>query len=213
MNYNHLLSNFQFDRESLLNYGFVEVKPNLLEYRVDLPNSLYVRLRISPGKLEVDVFDAIFNDKYQPFVSGHGGSAIKSEVRELVERILAQCAKKVDAKKQVIEFMQQRYGTEPEFPWEEYPNHCTFKARVSQKWYALIMRIQAKSLGLHSEENIDVINVKLPPEQISKLIDGHKYFPAYHMNKKYWLTVVLNADTDFVTLEQLIAISHDLVEK
>ena len=213
MNYNHLLSNFQFDRESLLNYGFVEIKPNLLEYRVDLPNSLYVVLHISPGKLEVDVYDAIFNDKYQPFVSGHGGSAIKSEVRELVESILARCAKKVDAKKQVMEFMQQKYGTKPEFPWEEYPEDCTFKARVSKKWYALIMRIQSKSLGLPSAENIDVINVKLPPEQILKLVDGRRYFPAYHMNKKYWITVVLNAETDFATLQQLIVTSHDLVEK
>ena len=213
MNYNHLLANFQFDKSSLLQYGFAEVKADTLEYRVDLPNSLYVKMRIAPGKLDVEVYDAIFNDRYQPFVSGHGGAAIKSEVREIVEKILAACGQKVDAKAQIVEFMRSRFGTEPEFPWKEYPTDCTFKTAISKKWYAIIMNISAKSLGQTGEDNIDIINIKLPPEQILQLHDNARYFPAYHMNKKYWLTVVLNANTDFDTLKELIVTSHGLVEK
>lgn len=213
MNYNHLLANFQFDKDSLLQYGFAETKPGVFEYRVDLPNSLYVAVRLAPNKLDVEVYDAIFNDRYQPFVSGHGGSAIKSEVREIVEKILAECGKKVNARSQAIEYMRQKFGTEPEFPWEDDPKSCTFKTAVSCKWYALIMTIPCKSLGLLGEDTVDVINLKLPPEQVAALHDGRQYFPAYHMNKKYWLTVVLNANTDFETLKKLIVTSHDLVEK
>jgi len=56
-------------------------------------------------------------------------------------------------------------------------------------------------------------NVKLNPDLIENLIDKKHFFPAYHMNKKYWITILLDSDTDLNLVKSLIDESFKLVEK
>ncbi|WP_230470755.1 MmcQ/YjbR family DNA-binding protein [Kingella kingae] len=41
-------------------------------------------------------------------------------------------------------------------------------------------------------DNLAVVNVKLTPEWITQLSGQHGFAPAYHMNKKHWLSVRLD---------------------
>ncbi|MDR3176713.1 MAG: MmcQ/YjbR family DNA-binding protein [Desulfovibrio sp.] len=34
--------------------------------------------------------------------------------------------------------------------------------------------------------------MRIKPEEIDTLIDGKRYFPGYHMNKKHWFTICLD---------------------
>ncbi|MBQ7225746.1 MAG: MmcQ/YjbR family DNA-binding protein [Clostridia bacterium] len=36
------------------------------------------------------------------------------------------------------------------------------------------------------------MNFKIDPKELDQIVDGNKYFRAYHMNKKMWATVVLD---------------------
>ena len=75
------------------------------------------------------------------------------------------------------------------------------------------MSIPYKTLGLEKSGKIDVLNVKLNPDLIENLIDKKHFFPAYHMNKKYWITILLDSDTDLTLVKSLIDESFKLVEK
>ena len=63
-----------------------------------------------------------------------------------------------------------------------------------------------------SDVKVDVINLKLAPDEIKSLIDFKTFFPAYHMNKKYWITVLLNRDLGEEKLFSLIKKSYDIVK-
>ncbi len=90
MNYSYMLNGRKPDKNLLQNYGFVP-DGKFLTYRADMPNGLYTVIKIFETQLSVDVFDGIFNKKYAAFSSGHSGSAIRSEVRNIVENILNAC--------------------------------------------------------------------------------------------------------------------------
>lgn len=94
-------------------------------------------------------------------------------------------------RQQAEEFIQDRYSTEPDYPWEKYPGNAVYRHRVSGKWYALIMDVSAHCLGFDSSEIISIANLKLPLEKIeeARRVDG--IYPAYHMSKKYWVSVEL----------------------
>jgi predicted DNA-binding protein (MmcQ/YjbR family) len=50
---------------------------------------------------------------------------------------------------------------------------------------------------------VEVINLKLDKEKIPELIKRHGFYPAYHMNKKYWISIVLDniiSDKELLTL-------------
>ena len=75
------------------------------------------------------------------------------------------------------------------------------------------MKISAKKIGLEADEIIEVVNLKMKPEDVEKLVDGRRFFTAYHMNKKHWVTIPL--DTAITTEELILRIddSRNLVRK
>ncbi len=212
MNYNYLLKTYNVDKQKLLDYGFVE-SDGYFNYRRDLLNGLYVTVQYAENKLNVDVMDGIFNEKYAPFVSGHGGSAIKGEVREILTEILEKCSVKFDAKSALMQYIEQTYSVSEEYPWEDDSVDFVYRAKKSQKWFALFMKINLRQLGLQSDQPCYVVNVKIAPEKVATLVDNEHCFLAYHMNKKHWMTLLLDANTDMDLAKKLIDDSYSAVEK
>ena len=73
------------------------------------------------------------------------------------------------------------------------------------------MNIKFKNLGFESEEPVWAVNLKA--ENVDSIADKKTVFPAYHMNKKYWITVLLTSVTDFDLLCSLTEKSYNLVKK
>lgn len=61
----------------------------------------------------------------------------------------------------------------------------------NRKWYALVMRVSRRKFGFDSDEVIDVVNLKLPVEMFGSFGVADGVYPAYHMNKPHWISVLL----------------------
>jgi len=99
-----------------------------------------------------------------------------------------------------------------EFLWEKSPKNAVVRRKSSKKWYAVILTVSKRKLNLDSDEIIEVINLHNIVEEIKKLIDNKKYFPAYHMNKKYWCTICLDGTVEVKEIYKLIDISYELAK-
>jgi len=104
-------------------------------------------------------------------------------------------------KKQIEDYIREKYGVEPEHPWGKYPENTTFKVKENDKWFALIMPVSRHGLGLRGKGEVYVVNVKADPEMIGMIVSMEGYLPAYHMNKQHWLTVLLDGT---VPVEQVL---------
>lgn len=101
--------------------------------------------------------------------------------------------KKEESLREIIrEFIQEEYGVEPEYLWKTNPNHEVFRHEENQKWFAIVMEVRRETLGLSGDGYVDVMDIKLDPMVVSMMCGQKGYLPAYHMNKKYWLTVLLD---------------------
>lgn len=97
-------------------------------------------------------------------------------------------------------YIKKKYGVDPEHPWMRYPDNMTFKEKTSDKWFALVMPVAKRKLGLADDGEIYVVNVKSDPEFIGMISRTAGYMPGYHMNKQHWLTVFLDGT---VPVEQI----------
>ena len=61
--------------------------------------------------------------------------------------------------------------------------------------------------------NVDVINIKLDPDEIVDLLHKKGFYKAYHMNKKSWISIVLDNTLDDNNIFKLICKSYDNVSK
>ncbi len=113
--------------------------------------------------------------------------------------------------KDVIEYIVSTFSDKAEFLFE-HDNTAVFRKGVKKKWYAVVMRISKRKLGIDSDDLIEVLNVKLNPNEIALLVDRVSYFPAYHMNKKHWCTIVLDETLELDEICFRIEQSYNLVK-
>ena len=213
----HLLEQYDIDCKRAIAYGFSRTEAGL-ELKKELPGvGLYAVFVIAGKSFEVNVFDADTDEEYLPFnvldnITGFV-TGIREQVEDLVQEIKEKCLLNSNMKLRLMEYCERKFGTEPEAPWEDSPDAYTFKTAKRNKWYALFMTIPYKSLGLVAKGALDVVNIKLPPEKVLGLIDRVHFYPAYHMNKKHWITIVLDKEVDEPLVQQLLEESYGLVEK
>ena len=213
----HLLEQYDIDCKRAIAYGFSRTEAGL-ELKKELPGvGLYAVFVIAGKSFEVNVFDADTDEEYLPFnvldnITGFV-TGIREQVEDLVQEIKEKCLLNSNMKLRLMEYCERKFGTEPEAPWEDSPDAYTFKTAKRNKWYALFMTIPYKSLGLVAKGTLDVVNIKLPPEKVLDLIDRVHFYPAYHMNKKHWITIVLDKEVDEPLVQQLLEESYGLVEK
>ncbi len=90
-----------------------------------------------------------------------------------------------------IEYCRDTYGTVPDYPFEDDLETAVLRHANNRKWYALVMKVSRRKFGIDSHEVIDVVNLKLPLEMFGSFSPAEGVYPAYHMNKLHWVSVLL----------------------
>lgn len=215
MELDRYLAEYHPDRPRLKAYGFVP-EGRALVLRRRLAGSIFAAFSLQGAHFSLAVYDDDTPEKadYVPFQAAAADGPYVSLVREraqaLLEDILRQGFVRDSLRDQILAQARQEYGTEPCFPWAEYPGHCTLKA-PNGKWYGLVMQVPYAVLGIGKAGRADVLNVKNLPEKIQALVDGEHFLPAYHMNKKYWLSVLLDSPAVLPQAQVLLRESYALV--
>lgn len=114
-------------------------------------------------------------------------------------------------RERITEYIKETYDTDPEYLWESDPKSAIFRHKGSKKWYALVMNISKEKLGLAESEHADVLNVKCDPLMLGSLLMENGFFPAYHMNKNSWVSVILDNSVPDDKICFLIGLSYNSV--
>lgn len=239
MDYKWFFSKYRFSRDKALKYGFNETEKseigkeknsedqidqndqnyqNEKEYFIErkiVDSDFTLKLVYTDDKAEVTVFDEE-GSEYILFNVRNSEGSFLSEIREKAEKTLESirdnCFNAADLREKIFDFVKEEFNTVPVHPFADDDDSTTLNTEVRNKWYAIIMNIPYKSMGIDSEGKCDVINLKADPERIPDLTDNIHIYPAYHMNKKHWISVLLNEGCDIESLKGLIRNSYYLVE-
>ena len=133
----------------------------------------------------------------------------------------------------ICEAIESAYGCEAEHLWLKYPNCAVFRHHMSGKWFALLMDLRPSQLsagetapardasrasaagrpdGLPSAEPVVwVLTVKCDPLMRQALLKEPGFFPAYHMNKSQWITVLLDGTVPDERILPLVELSYAAV--
>ena len=110
-------------------------------------------------------------------------------------------------------YLTNTYGADGEQLFARYSNFRVFRHTGSKKWFAVLMDIPRKNLGLDGEGEISVVNLKCDSRMIGSFREEPGIFPAWHMNKAHWLSVALDGTADNETLLFLVDMSYELTKK
>ena len=211
----------KIDFKKLEEFGFELIDNSYYYHTFLLKNQFKMSVKIN---LDNSIFSEIIDvETNEPYVlhllemkrSGYSEKVYKV-YSQILEKIQKECFEderfKANYTKEIIDYVKNKYGDELEFLWEKSPKNAVVRRKSSNKWYAVILTVSKRKLNLDCDEIIEVINLHNIAEEIEKLIDNKKYFPAYHMNKKYWCTICLDGTVELKEIYKLIDISYKLAK-
>ena len=103
-------------------------------------------------------------------------------------------------RKDYLEYCLDTYGTSPDYPFDEDFETAVLRHADNRKWYAIVMRVSRRKFGFDSDEVVDVVNLKLPIDMFGSFGAADGVYPAYHMNKLHWISVLLpDASEDVIS--------------
>ena len=217
MDYSYIFRSAKIKKDSLKAAGFTTSDDNSYEMGVPVSNGTFkadITLVLSDQTLTVHLFDSATGEKYALFdMPSHGAfvASLREEVQKIIDDIKSKCFETNDLKDDFIAWIKSKFGVEPDYPWpDDAPYSFVFRC-PNEKWFALVMRIKYRQLGLTGDEYVWVVNMKADQDVIPNLVNHKSIFPAWHMNKKHWITILLTAVTDFNKLCELTEKSYELV--
>ena len=203
-------------------YGFKK-NGDVYNYATDILDGAFrMDIKITAdGKIETHLFDTSSEEEYVLHLIESSVGEFVGSVREAYEAVIDDIAAKcfeteIFKSKQtheIIGYAREKYGTEPEYLWEKFPDNAVLRRADNQKWYAVILTVQKSKLGIKSDEKAEVIDLRIRPEEMEDLIDNEKYFPGWHMNKKHWYTICLNGTVPTKEICERIDTSFTLTNK
>ena len=215
------IKNKKIDFKKLEKFGFELIDNSYYYHTFLLKNQFKMTVKINlDNSIFTEIIDTETNEPYVLHLlemrrSGYIEKVYKA-YSEVLKKIQKECFEndvfKANYTKETVAYVKNKYGDELEFLWEKSPKNAVIRRKSSNKWYAVILTISKRKIGLDSDKIIEVINLHNSEEEIKKLIDCKKYFPAYHMNKKYWCSICLDGTVELEEIYKLIDISYELAK-
>ncbi len=208
------------DFKKLAEYGFTKNKTAYFYEKVFDNNEFKAVIEIKKdGTISGKVYDLESNEEYLPLKVTAQKGAFVGEIREEYKNILTDIRNNCFSKNYFVSAQANRiaisiiskYGDVPEYLWKDC-DYGVFRNAKNKKWYGIIMDINYSKLG-EKNKPVDVINIKLDKEEIQTLLKQKGFYPAWHMNKKSWLSIPLDETHTDTKILNLIAESYSYTIK
>lgn len=186
--------------EKLIDYGFTSVNDHLT-YSTELPDDGMKIIVEYEGAINGRIIDLSLNDEYTAFrVAGATGysAQIRQKYIELLTNIRSHCCKnqyfKTPQAQRISDYIFEAYGSTPESLWPNIPSYAAFRQTGKKKWFAVMGSVPLNKVDREakSAQPVEVINVKVDQERIKDYLAQAGIYEAFHMNKKCWVSIILD---------------------
>ena len=198
---------YQFNSKKAKEYGFIENQGVWTYSSTILQGDFLMMVTVEDGDLSFHVYDQETGDLYpQVHMESMRGTFVGS-VREACLEELFDIRKACfevqeflcPQTNRIMALVQEKYGNQLEYLWEKSPDTAVLRHEDNQKWYAILMRISWDRLDKGRDGLVESVNLK--HDQVADLLSQNGIYPAFHMNKRYWISLPLD---DTLTDERIL---------
>ncbi len=206
----------------LIEYGFKQAEGGYVYVEKSPEADMTFTVKITcDGNIEATATDNATGEPYTLFLADGAAGEFVGKVRTAYESLLngiasACCEREVfksaDAHK-ILEYVSRIYGSQPEYLWDKFPYNAVLRRKDNAKWFCVLLTVAKSKIGMAGEGTVEIIDVRMKPEEAESVVDGATYFKGYHMNKKHWVTIPLNGGTNINEIFKRIDESYILATK
>ena len=219
---NQIIKNKAPNFAELAEYGFKKTKNGYEFSKNIMKDEFKLTVNISfEGVLSTQLSEISTKEIYTlHLLEGAKGSfvgKVREEYNAVINDILEKCfvtdVFKSRQARQILEYVKDKYDSEPEYLWEKFPDNAVCRRSDNKKWYLAILTVKKSKLGFDTEEMVEVIDLRAKSDELPEMIKKDNIFAGYHMNKKHWISVILDNSMKTTNIFELIDHSYELAKK
>ncbi|MCR4950840.1 MAG: MmcQ/YjbR family DNA-binding protein [Solobacterium sp.] len=203
--------------EKLISYGFVRTGTGF-QYEKEFMDGVFLAsVLVKEGRVSGRVIDLFSNEEYVPvhltIQTGSFAAGVRREYLKILEEIAGTCFVKgqfLSAQAdRIVSLIGKEFNDVPEYLFEKFPGWAVVRHAGSGKWYAVLLdtEIQDETGSRH----VQLIDLHCPlhsvPEDMRTGV-----MPAFHMNKKTWLSVIADESCEDEQIMDLVRASWQSTE-
>lgn len=203
--------------DKLIKYGFKKAGSQYIFKKEIFDGQFTLTVKTDAnGNISTEVYDKTVEDIYTLHLvadaAGKFVGRIRTEYEETLKDIEVNCFDILhnEYTAEILKFAKSEFGDEPEYLWEKYPNYAVLRKQSTKKWYAALMTIPKNKLGLNGNEMTEIIDLRFDETELPLKIDGKSFFAGYHMNKKHWITIILDGSVPIDDIFEYIRKSYNM---
>ena len=208
-----------FQEKELIKYGFKKENNKYILKKLFLNNSFITEIEIFNNKITGKVIDLEVEEEYTNLRTNSKGE-FAGKVRDSYKEILLSIKENCFIENtflnpqtnRVNNYIKEKYKDNPEFLWSKFPGYAIYRNKNNEKWYSIIMNISSDKLNKEIGE-VEIINIKLNEDKIMNLLKKEGFYKAYHMNKKDWISIILNDTLEDKEIFSLIDESYEIINE
>ena len=208
----------KFDFEKLKEFGF-SFENNTYVYTEDFMDSNFKAIIEISDVLKGKVIDNFSDEEYIPLrIESYDGEyvcKVREAYKSILKRIVDACCTDVffasDQANRIANLIDERYGVKPDFPWKD--DNGVFRHLDNNKWFSLIMYVSLDVLLKNGDSHmLNIMNVKIDEAKRDELHQIKGIYPAYHMNHRMWISIVLDETISDEKVMELVKCSFNLTK-
>ena len=213
--------NKELNKSKLINFGFIN-KTEYFEYFTNIMDNDFklVITVYKPNIVKTKLTEISTGEIYTLHLTDAEGTFV-GQIREEYSNILKQVADncfetkifKFEYTYKIIDYIRSKYGDEVEYLWEKFPDNAVARRKDNSKWYLAILTVKKDRLGFDSQEKVEIIDLRANSDEIPELIKSNNIYPGYHMNKKHWISIILDGSVNIDEIYTYIDKSYFLANK
>lgn len=205
-------------KDALISYGFKKEGSFYIYSKEFMNHSFKAEIKVDEASVVTGkVYDLDMEEEYTNFrlddVVGDFVNTVKEEYQNILRDIAVRCFTEEDfmfeQSNRISMKIKEKYHVHPEFLWEKFPDYGVFRNEKSDKWFAIIMKLDKSKVIKEEVGLVEVLNVKLD-DKVEEYIQRKGIYPAYHSSKKNWVSIILDDTLIDDEVMRLISISYDL---
>lgn len=217
---NNILKNKKVNIKKLEEFGF-EKKSELYKYSKEIMDGDFIlNVEICDNNIQTNLIEKETQELYTLHLSDEEGTFIgqvRDQYNEVLKEISDKCFDnsvfKYEQTYKILDYIDKKYGDKPEYLWEKFPDNAIARRKDNQKWYLAILTVNKNKFGFETDEKVEVIDLRAEKELISELIQEKNIYPGYHMNKKSWISIILDNSMPIKNIYNFIDMSYNMAGK
>lgn len=216
----NVFENKKVNYKKLIDYGFKKDK-NTYEYSCVIADNLFkFDISINRDEIKTKLTEIETNEIYTLHLTtaiGDFVGKIREEYTEKLNEIASFCFDnnifKSPQTYEVIDYIKSKYNDDVEYLWEKFPDNAVARRKDNSKWYLAILTVSKDKFNFKSKEKVEALDLRADVDELPELIQQENIYQGYHMNKKHWISIILDNSIDSEEIYKMIDESYILAGK